>query len=261
MLKMNRARTSLKHHGQHPTTADLARYRADVSTFLTDATTQIFGLDFESINMIDIVAEGVGKDHLRSAQASADGGDLTAACGFPYQAFEWLIRDYATRKRDNYGQSPFLVGGDIRRLHSEVSGMRRSELPRHGLGSARDAELRPVVEKVKAIQAFVDSQDAKVRKALDLISDALRPIQETLGVLTLGIDYRQYAKFSMTVPQVIGFMDGHVDVTPRPGVPLTPAEYEWCRSFVISVALHLAAMDFDMDLVALARQAQASQQP
>jgi hypothetical protein len=57
----------------------------------------------------------------------------------------------------------------------------------------------------------------------------------------------------MLVPDVPRFMDGHREVRPSPGLVLSDDDYRFCQEFVITAAIRLSEVDFDLDLGALAR--------
>ncbi len=62
----------------------------------------------------------------------------------------------------------------------------------------------------------------------------------------MGLDYRRYARFDMLVPAV--FSRGERHVRPVSGLRVGEEEYQFCKLFVIENALHLAELDFDLDL-------------
>jgi hypothetical protein len=74
-----------------------------------------------------------------------------------------------------------------------------------------------------------------------------------MRVMAVGLDYRRYARFAMMVPDVPRFMDGHREVHPWPGLVLSDDDYRFCQEFVITAAIRLSEVDFDLDLDALAR--------
>jgi hypothetical protein len=85
-------------------------------------------------------------------------------------------------------------------------------------------------------------------------------MQRAIRVLAVGLDYRRYARFEMLVPQIARSMDRRREVLPLPGLQAGDEEYQFCRQFVIEAALHLAEMDFDLDLRRLWQEHQAQQQ-
>lgn len=54
--RVNKLRVDLKHHGNIPSSHAIAQSKADVTTFFTDAARMIFNIDFETVDMADLVA-------------------------------------------------------------------------------------------------------------------------------------------------------------------------------------------------------------
>ena len=107
MRRMNNSRVNFKHHGSVPSAMDLEQFRADVATFLTDATQLIFAVDFNSIDMTDLVVQQGTVDRLRDAEVHASRGGYYEALGLMSKAFDELLDDYANRKRTRTGGSPY----------------------------------------------------------------------------------------------------------------------------------------------------------
>jgi hypothetical protein len=214
MTRMNRGRVNLKHHGLIPSAPDLEQFRADVTTFLTDATQVVFSVDFSTVDMIDLVTQPNALTLLHSAETRASQGDYTDALGYLSQAFDDLLRDYADRKQGTGDFSPYTLwsGG-----------------PRTMFGHEHDRELT---------------------KRLDQAEEALDRFQRAFRVLAMGVNYQSYARFELLVPEVIRFMHDpeYRDVRPVPGLEVGDEEYQFCKQFVIEAALHLAELDFDLNL-------------
>ena len=94
--------------------------------------------------------------------------------------------------------------------------------------------------------------DPELVKRTDLMLDALTSMQQAMRVVAMGLDYRRYARFEMLVPQIVWYMTGAREVRPIPGLVVGEDDYQWCRQFVIETALHLAEIDFDLDLPGVA---------
>ena len=212
MRRMNRSRVSLKHHGIFPSPTDLEQFQGDVTTFLTDATQQVFNADFLRLDMIDLVTQQRAVTLLRSAGTQAGQGDYTEALALLSEAFEELLKDYADRKQGTSEFSPYTLW---------------------------TADRHPM---------FGPNHDDEIAERLSRAERALDRMQRAFRVLATGVDYRRYARFELFVPEVVYFFDEHREVRPVPGLQVGDEEYQFCKQFVIETALHLAAMDFDLDL-------------
>lgn len=232
MRRMNRSRVNFKHHGSIPSATDLEQCRADVATFFTDATQMVFGVDFTSVEMIDLVTQQLALAKLREAEACAAQGEYVEALALLSEAFDGLLDDYSDRKRSASGSSPYRwwppensfafpsIGRIYGRGHDDQMVARTSDL-------------------------------AKQTEQIDL---ALKEMQRAMRVLAMGIDYRRYARFYLLVPYIACFMDGRREVRAIPGLQAGDDEYQFCKQFVIESALQLAELDFDLDVLALYRE-------
>lgn len=234
MRRLNNLRVNLKHHGSFPSGADLQQTRADVATFLLDASLLIFDVDFTSLDMIDLVTQSATAQKLRHADAAARSDDHIEALALLWEAFDELLRDYAARKR-GHSRGPYDFGAKL--WHGAPTTVRNALR----LGN-RDSDTAALVSSV-----------IETGKNVDALTQTIRAMQEGMRVLAVGLDYRRYARFSMLVPKVDLMMDGSRHVSPFPGLQVGEQEYAFCRNFVIESALHLASMDFDLDLPALWR--------
>ena len=220
MRRMNSSRVNLKHHGSIPSTSDLDQFRADVTTFLTDATQLVFQADFSDADMIDLVTQRTAVEKLRDAATHVGQGDYTEALALLSEAFDGLLKDYADRKVTAEGASPYTWWRTEGAILMPLRGRRE--------------------------------HDPELVKRTDLMLDALTSMQQAMRVVAMGLDYRRYARFEMLVPQIVWYMTGAREVRPIPGLVVGEDDYQWCRQFVIETALHLAEIDFDLDLPGVA---------
>jgi hypothetical protein len=105
-----------------------------------------------------------------------------------------------------------------------------------GIAETRRYAARPSIWP--AISQFT----AQLGEQVKALTNAANRMQRAIRVLAVGLDYRRYARFEMLLPQVSYFMNG-----------------QGSSRFVIETALHLAEMDFDLDLRKLWQEHQALQ--
>jgi hypothetical protein len=234
MRRMNNLRVNLKHHGSFPSGSNVQQAKADVATFLLDASRLVFDVDFTTLDMIDLVTQADAAEKLREADAQARAGDHVEALAWLRQAFDGLLKDYAARKRSGgNGMSPYDFGATpSSHQHMLLLNARRLT------GGRNDT-------------AELASSILETSQEVGALAETIRAMQEGMRVLAVGLDYRRYARFTMLAPTVFGTMDGARHVAAAPGLQVGDQDYAFCRNFVIEAALHLASMDFDLDLVAL----------
>ena len=215
MRRMNNSRVNFKHHGSIPSSIDQEQFRADVTTFLTDATEMVFRVVFVKVDMIDIVTQQTVIAQLRAAEEYATQRNYVQALALMSEAFDKLLDDYADRKRGRTGSSAYSWWPPA--YHHPAPPLR-----------VRDHD-RALLDRTRRIMSALDAMDKSMR------------------VLALGLDYRRYARFQLLVPPVINASgEGRQLGSSVPGVG--EDEYQFCREFVIEAALHLAELDFDLDV-------------
>lgn len=223
MRRMNNSRVNFKHHGSIPSATDLDQFRGDTTTFFADATQTVFAADFTRIDMTDLVTQPGALAKIRDAETQVGRGDYVEALALLSEALDHLLDDYAARKRTPRGSTAFSFG------------------PRH-FDAFATLEIRKISTKL-------DDQ-------IKAITNTLGQMQRAMRVLAVGLDYRRSARFDMLVPNIVHFANGQRKVRPIPGLHLGDEEYQFCKMFVIEAALHLAEMDFDLDLRDLVRESQ-----
>lgn len=207
--RVNKLRVDLKHHGNIPSSHAIAQSKADVTTFFTDATRMIFNVDFNSVDMVDLVAHPAINRVLHEAQTHFDAGDIIFAMGGLAVAFQELLDHYTTRRIGGFGRPPFSFGQSI-----------------------------PFFRPDK------DQRGSAVTRQLTALTTTTRELKEALQVLSLGIDYARYAHFNVMVPGVIKYADGSTRIAVTDMDRATTADdYQQARLFVIESALQAARTD------------------
>ncbi|GAB2714558.1 hypothetical protein [Streptomyces bullii] len=211
MDRLNHARVGFKHKGNVPATQTIERCRDYVSTFFTTATPMVFGVDFEAIDMVDLVTQGEVARLLGEAQTHADIGDYIQAMAGLSLAFEGL-RDHYSGNGSSIGweQTPFSFGPKLHWVDEpRVDGPKRHDHPRLGK-----------------------------------ISDIAQETQEAMQVISLGIDFPGFARFKAMAPRVHAYHDGSRRfIVTKWDESITAEDYGWARQFVIESALRAARAD------------------
>jgi hypothetical protein len=142
-------------------------------------------------------------------------------------AFDMLINDYESTKQKRFGRSPFFFGG-LRRLP------KGTEISNRHSGIPINTSLN-----IKALEDFVDE-----------VSESLKPMQNAFKLISLGIDYRKYVKFSLYIPLIYTMADGSYTTAQRDwgsrGLPKIE-DVSFCVNFVIESAIALQEFDFAIE--------------
>jgi hypothetical protein len=165
--KLNKARVSLKHHGITPSAETLSEARLVANEFLLQNTKIIFGIEYESVSLLDIIQQELVRLYLTEAQLRVDREEFQESLAYCAVAFaelkKWFVRQISDFE---YVISPFR------------GGVSDHSVPRWGLEFGD-----------------LDSFYRQMNKGLNEVSDALR-------VIGMGLDYRTYQLFERITPSV-----------------------------------------------------------
>lgn len=219
MRRLNKARVSLKHHGTFPSQLDIESFRGSVTSFFGDNSPLVFGIPLADVSLVEYVNPQSARDKLKEAEADLAKGDTLTALDKIALAFEEMIRDYETRKRDGFYNSPFYFGRDLGFLSSFFMGLG------HGSLSSPERKLGDFVDRVK---------------------ESIEAMQEAIKILALGLDYRKYSKFRQLTPHLTLVMSGDYMISRRHKEEDKPSidDARFCVDFVVESALALAEFDY-----------------
>lgn len=221
MRRLNKARVALKHHGTFPSTLDIEAFRASVTAFYQDNTPLVFAISFDDVSLVDFVGPESARETLRAAQQLIAETQTLNALDNIALAYDEMIRDYETRKRDTSYRSPFYFGQDLS-FHSSVF---------MGLGGN------------------LGSDERRLAEFIDRVKESVEAMQGAMKVLALGIDYRKYSRFKMLTPYLSHTLGGGVHVHRRFKEEDKPSveAARFCLDFVIESALALAEYDYTLE--------------
>jgi hypothetical protein len=210
MKRLNDWRVALKHNGTFPSEHQIEQARTLVADFFATVTPKVFGVDFDSVEMVDLITQAETARLVREAQTHADAGDYVAAMAGLSLAFEELRKHYAGEHIEfEWAQKPFSFGPSL---------------------STFDEPRTP-------------DGDRAVRRLYKL-SVIATEVREAMQVLSLGIDFPSYARFKAITPQVHGHYGGSYSyVVTNWLASLTADDYEWAKLFVVESALRAARAD------------------
>lgn len=208
MDRLNKARVQLKHHGTSPSKLDMEAFRATVTNFFQENTPKVFGMDFDSVSLVDLVAYDGAKSKLRSAQHMMQSGDANGSIRYIAESFRLLIREYEQQTRPEFGKSPFSFGPE---LTFETS--------------------------------FFMGVEGKMKGFVDKVNESISSMQTAIKIISFGFDYRKYSKFQALTPTVLVTMDG-VHAT-EPSGQATLEDCRFCLDYVIECAIKLQDFDYN----------------
>jgi hypothetical protein len=224
MDRLNALRVALKHHGTMPATAAVNLARADVRSFLEDSTSAVFGIPFASIDMAEVIPQHAVREMVRSSSAAAVSGDLQDAMGLLAEAYDELRSSLGARSLASFGR-PF----DRSLPKLEIYKILHHPQGRRG---------RPRVDEMPLADQLFE------------VTEAAKQMQQGMYAMAFGIDYRQLVRFELLTPGITVHVDDHRERHVMQGYAPTQEEFDYCRQFVVTVALRLSELDVHATLPA-----------
>jgi len=214
--RLNDARVALKHHGTWPNKLEVESHRVTATSFFGENVPTIFSIEFSDVSLIDMVQCDAAKINLKEAEKMLKESRREEALEKAAGAFKQIIMDYEDRVRKEFGSSPFVFGRDMTFLSSFFMGLRQV--------------------------------DRKMAEFVDKVKESVDDLREAVKILSLGIDYRKYAKFLLLTPRV--FL-GEKGILVQPALiekEETPTEDDvrFCIDFVVESALILQEFEFGL---------------
>jgi hypothetical protein len=218
MRRLNKARVSLKHSGILPSKLDIEAFRAASDLFLQETTKLIFEIEFTSISLIEYVSPEESRNHLKKAEEFCGDAKYEDATVEIALAFDKMIFEYESSKRDFGFGSPFFFGSDMTFLSSFHIGI-----------------------------DMIESR--KIARFVDNVKESIEAMQRAIKILALGFDYRKYSKFKLLLPHITKVLSGDYIVQKRSfgRSPLPDKEYiEFCIGYVVECAIKLNEFNYSL---------------
>jgi hypothetical protein len=221
MERINKARVGFKHYGNMTPSSQIQEFQAITELFFEENTPPIFGISFREISMVDLVHYESARVTLKLAQTQiAESNHEGAMCNIAI-AYRQLIDELNEGYFRRYHRSPFFFGQDFT---FDSSFFRRETIMP---GNRRQEE-------------FEDKLIAAV--------GSMQPVSEAMS---LGLDFRKFAKFSLMRPVVLKIMGGGYKVQIMKGGTGSidwPPSKEACQfslDFVIESAVKMRNTDIN----------------
>jgi len=212
--QLNTARVGLKHSGVLPSKLTIEGFRATVTNFFEENTPIVFGIEFSDISLIGLVQYPETRKSLVDAAGLLKEGKIEDALDKVALAFAQLVDDYEKSKKDRFGRSPFFFG-----------------------------------EQMPFLSSFFMHIGGDLGRFIDKVRDSVEALQKAVKFLSLGLDYRRYARFRLLTPIILRTTGGYniqrIQRGSR-GTP-TPEDVQFCISFVIESALVLQEFEFALE--------------
>jgi len=215
MRQLNTARNALKHSGVWPSQLELQGHRVRIEEFLVESCRLVFDISFSEVSLVDLVESEEIRNRLKCALELAEEGRIDDAVVQSAAALQRLLVDQG--KMTNQLLHP-KIGSALQDIETEI------ELATDH--KTRDRFSRPLRD----------------------LRDSLEVVEEAVGVMVMGIDWRRYQRFRWLAPRVWLARDGSITIGswpaqgPRAERLLQKNDVSFCVDFVVEVAIGLASL-------------------
>jgi len=210
MRRLNKSRVALKHHGTLPSKLDIEAMRASTTNFFNENTEIIFDFEFNDLSLAILVNCVEARENLELANKHIKEGKLNDSLVCIAIAFQQIIDNYETTKFSLYNNSPLFFGEPLTFESSY----------------------------------FIKPENQRLASFIDKVKSSVEAMQSAIKVMSLGLDYRKYAKFKILTPCVFRTASGRytVEIDSRKE-NITVEDSKFCYDFVIESAIKI--QDFE----------------
>lgn len=215
MRRLNQARVGLKHSGIRPSRDEVSELSEQTVAFLEEASLGVLGIAFSELSSVRLVGYEPTASRLSRAEHLGGSGRFGEAAEMCALAFSELMHRFREKSGHEWDYSPFP------RLSAATRYSRLS------IGHRWAEQNRDLSEHLKKLSA------------------AFAEIEPVLSVLTLGVEYRQFARFRGVTPKIVAMADGSCIVADDTRRPRTNGDIVFAIDFTITAALRLREIDPD----------------
>lgn len=215
MRNLNSNRVNLKHKGITPSKIEIETSRVNMSLFFEENTPVIFGFKFNEVSLFELIKYQQSKSHLKNADLHLKNHEFKNCIYESVQAFNELLLEYKRSKSSEYSFSnPF----DVIESVSFDNG--------RNWGSDNKTPI-----------------DGKLKETFKKVNENFTKIGDALQVVSLGLDYKKYVKFSLLSPKFYKTTSGDYSFYGNEK-KWSNNECEFFIDFVLDSALILQEFDF-----------------
>ena len=216
--RINDLRNQLKHATIFTDHKQIPSLYTETELFLTDFMEPIFGLQFESISLVELISDKTVKTLLQEAEESIQNNNLQIAMWTIGKAF-YELEESLTKVEGNYGENVLRPHFDIDYLTKYTAQI---------FGQEPDSVLRENLREIAEDMNHLQSE-----------------IQNIKTILSLNVDLKEYTLFKQHLPYVSKITrgkTGEVEFWIPDEERGVKKDYEvnvvkYCHNFVIELAL------------------------
>jgi hypothetical protein len=221
MVRLNKVRVNLKHHGVQPGRTAIDKSIADAATFFAANTPLVFDIDYDRVSMADVIEQEKVRELVRKAETANADGDYVSAMVALSDACELLL---LPRISDSWQESALRFGNNPR-----WSGFQLVYMAQKGLQPPGNTQ---------GFDEYANDR-AFLAEHIGTVTEAVTALQAAARVTTLGIDYAAYLRLATLTPSHADKMNGVREYRAPKGYAPTSHDVEFCYQFVVSASLRL----------------------
>lgn len=166
-------RNDAQHKAKYPTDDDVKECQLYVGSFLQKVCLQLWNIEFRNISIVGLIQNEKSKEYLVSAEKALSDNDFEDAIRQAYAALSWVTSNVRKQlfSKDNGLSESF----DFSEVSDQID---------DDLANAIDTGFEPI---------------------RDEISYEFSNIQDTMLLFAIGVNYAQYVRLQMILPDAIGF--------------------------------------------------------
>lgn len=216
--KLNDARVNLKHRGNFTSHLDIEAFRATSTSFFNENTEKVFGTDFSDISLVGLVKNQEVKQNLKKAEEFLKDNKFDESINEISDAFYQIIHNHDKKIKDLLGyDNPFINCDLDYNINSPCD---------HGYDDDNGFS-----------DVFLTN--------FENISISIDYLQETVKLMSWGINYYDYVKFRSIIPSVTHSKQGKLFEEEAQTGKNDKMEAKYCFDFVINMYLTLEELDLE----------------
>lgn len=210
--KINKRRNNLKHNGQIPAKSEIEESKITTTLFFEENTLLIFKLDFNEVSLTNLIIYKEVRNHLYEAELNiSKNKKLEAIKEIAVAFFELMNIEEDFRNRNGLSNPEGIVSGEqmLRILDEAIFDGNKSKL----------------------------RKDINFQKIIELYDKNFDKLGNYLKVLSMGIDYRKYKKFTLVTPFVYKNSDNELNIGSVNIEIATNENIQFMQEFVLDCAI------------------------
>jgi len=210
-------RNDAQHKAKYPTDDDVKECQFYVSSFLQKAMLQLWNIEFRNISIAELIQNEKSKEYMLNAEKALIQDDFENTIRQAYAALLWVTSN--VRKQLFSRERTLSESFDFRKVSDQI-----------------DTDLADAIET-----GFEPIRDE--------ISYEIGSIQDTMLLFAIGVNYAQYVRLQMILPDAIGF-DNNGNLFMQPSLfkkKITKSDAQFALNYCIDAIIQVEAQIGDIE--------------